>query len=70
MHNVSKYANSTSGIKGVYWAERLNKTSPWLVQVRAHGKLHYVGYFKTKEEAASARREAALRLHGEFVRHD
>lgn len=67
--NMRKSQKSVSGIKGVYWAERINKTAPWLVQIRANGKLHYIGYFKTKEEAEQARREAADRLHGEFACH-
>lgn len=70
MQNISKFKANTSGIKGVYWAGTINKTAPWLVQIRAYGKLHYVGYFATKEEAAKARIVAADKLHGKFARHD
>jgi hypothetical protein len=35
--------------------------------IRVDNKYHHLGYFLTKEQAAAAYREAALRLHGEFV---
>lgn len=70
MQNITKFKSNTSGVKGVYWAGGINKSAPWLVQVRAYGKLHYVGYFFTKEEAAEARIKAADKLHGTFARHD
>ena len=34
-----------------------------------HGQRYSLGYFATLEDAATARREAAERLHGEFARH-
>jgi hypothetical protein len=38
-------------------------------RVVVDGKSHYLGYFKTIEEAAGARRDAAGMPPGEFVRH-
>ena len=40
--------NSTSGIRGVYWAKDHGK---WRAQARLNGKQHYLGYFATLAEA-------------------
>jgi hypothetical protein len=63
--NSGKRKNNTTGIKGV---------GRWKGYYRARimfdGKDISLGYFKTLEEAAKARFEAASRLHGEFARHE
>ena len=60
---------NTSGIKGVFkHAKRYPKT-PFVAYLTVKGRRHHLGYFATEEEAVEARREAAIRLHGEFARH-
>lgn len=57
-------SDSKTGIKGVH----LHKKSGLLqVVVRYNGKRHSVGYYKNKEEAASAYQEAAAKIHGEYA---
>lgn len=57
---------SKTGVKGV----TLNgDRRGYDARIVVNGKLHYLGYFRTIEEAAEARRNAAVALHGEFVRH-
>jgi len=56
---------NTSGYKGVYYHNRpLRKR--WHAQIYADGKNMFLGYFVTKEEAAFAYNEAAIKYHGEF----
>lgn len=47
--------NNKSGIMGVYF---LKKTQKWYSQIRVDGKLNHLGYFKDKEDAVNARRNA------------
>lgn len=56
--------DNTSGVKGV--SRYFNK---WIVYITHNGRRHYLGLFKTLEEAAAARKNAANSLHGEFARH-
>lgn len=63
--NSRKSKRNTSGFKGVSLAHN----QKWRAYVSAKGKTHWLGYFKTKEEAFAARIVAASRLHGEFARH-
>lgn len=39
-------------------------------RIRMNGKTHYLGYFRTIQDAAEARSKAAVRLHGRFARHE
>lgn len=57
----NKYIRNTSGFKGVRWCKANQK---WDARIAINGKSRYLGYFLTKEQAAAAYREAALRLHG------
>lgn len=61
--NKSNQKNNTSGYKGVSWHAR-NKR--WRASISLNNKPVNIGCFKTKEEAARAYNEAAIRLHGEF----
>lgn len=63
--NRPKQKNNTSGHKGVFWKKDSNF---WLVQIKARGKLHYIGIYKQKEDAIAAYAKAAKRFHGEFAR--
>lgn len=58
-------ANNTSGFKGACRGEGRKK---WQANIRADGKLHYLGSFDTPEAAHAAYCEASKRLHGEFSR--
>lgn len=64
-HNISKYANNTSGSKGVTWDKR---TSKWSVRITASNVVHWLGRFSRIEDAEIAYATAARRLHGEFAR--
>jgi len=63
--NCKKYSNNTSGYKGVTWYKPLNK---WKAQIGFQGKVYHIGYFNILEDAAHARDDKALELHGEFAR--
>jgi hypothetical protein len=63
--NTGPYRNNLSGIKGVSWRPR---DSRWQAEIRVNGRRHYLGYFKTSEEASAAYAAAAAAMHGEFAR--
>lgn len=66
--NRGMQANNTSGYKGVCFDAYGLRIKRWMASIY-DGKYHiYLGRFATREEAAAAYREAALRLHGEFSR--
>ena len=54
--------------KGVTWRDR--KERPWQAKIRINGERIHLGSFADMEEAAQAYRDAALKYHGEFARHD
>jgi HNH endonuclease len=62
--NSRMQSNNQTGVKGVTRRKR-----GFEAHIMRHGKWHYIGCFPTLEAAATARREAAERLHGKFVRH-
>jgi hypothetical protein len=64
--NSGARKNNTTGIKGV---GRFGN-GRFRARVTSGGKDVHLGYFATLAEAAKTRREAAERLHGEFVRHE
>lgn len=55
--------NNTTGYKGVY-----PYRSGWRAKISHQNKRYHLGNFLSKEAAALAYNEAALRLHGEFSR--
>ncbi len=58
-------ATAQSGFKGV---RKHTKSDRWIAEVGHGGKTHYIGCFKTVEDALAARIIAAERLQGEFAR--
>ncbi len=54
---------SNSGHKGIH----LTKNGTYQTKVQKDGVVHYLGTFKTVKEAKNARKEAVMRLHGEFA---
>jgi hypothetical protein len=63
--NARLAKNNTSGFKGVTWDK---KAEWWMAQIHYEKSPHFLGYFKTPEQAHDAYREAAIRLRGEFAR--
>lgn len=63
--NLGLSVRSKTGIKGVHWV-----TSKRLFGciITSNYKRHFLGYFKTKEEASLAYNQASQRLHGDFRR--
>lgn len=57
--------NKSSGIKGVTWSHKRRK---WLAQIGKDGKHYNLGAYSSIEEAATAYKDAADRLHGAFGR--
>lgn len=66
MINRRLHRNNTSGCKGVHWHKRDKK---WSAQISKDKRRINLGYFETREDAQSARKEAAERLHGGYVRY-
>jgi hypothetical protein len=58
-------SRNTSGYKGVSLEK---STGKWKASIRIEGDRKYLGCFKTKEAAAFAYNEAALKYHKEFSR--
>lgn len=59
--------NGTSKYIGVT-TSRSSLNKRWIAQIIDNGVNHYLGYFKSEEEAAKAYNEAAKKYHGEFAR--
>ena len=62
-HKYKYPPNTKSGMKGVYYMKNLEK-KPWKAYITHHGEVVTIGYFATKEEAAQAYNEYALRIYG------
>ncbi len=64
--NGSLRSDNTSGVKGVCWN---NARKRWYVAIAVNSKKHYVGLYKTIEEATLAAHTARSTLHKEFANH-
>ena len=67
MHNSRLRCDNTSGYKGVYYNKARGR---WMGRIKVSGKIHYLGYFDTVEEARSAYQAAAEKHFGEFARSE
>lgn len=56
-------SNNTSGVTGVYWVKSRNE---WLAIITKDNKTHNLGYYKNKEDAIKARKEAEEKYFGEY----
>ena len=63
--NSKTQKDTITGIKGVC----IQKNGRFHAYITKNRRRHALGAFDTLEEAATARREAAERLHGTFARH-
>lgn len=66
MRNRPKPKSNTSGYKGVSRSRRTVK--PWKAEIHLGEKTIHIGTFETREFAAKAYDNAAIKLHGEFAR--
>lgn len=65
LRNSRLSCRNTSGVKGVCWDKGHKK---WAAFISVSGKVHRLGRFSDKGDAARAYAEASRRLHGEFGR--
>lgn len=63
--NRGKTSQNTSGFKGVTWNKERKK---WLARIYAGENFIFLGWHLSKEAAAKAYDNAALKYHGEFSR--
>lgn len=64
--NMARTSRNTSGEKGVDFFKQYGK---WRAQVKANGRVHFLGHFENKDEAIETVRCARARLHREFARN-
>ena len=63
--NKPRQRNNTSGFVGVSFDPQRKM---WRARVNLHRKMHDIGFFPTAEQAATARKDAVKRIHGEFAK--
>ena len=63
--NTFHNKRNTSGYKGAFFHK---VTGKWAASIRIFGKTRNLGFFNTKEDAASAYNQAAEKYFGEFAR--
>jgi len=63
--NQRRSRRNTSGVTGVFWSANANA---WCAQIKAHGVVHHLGYFKSLAKAASERKRAEA-AHGFHPNH-
>jgi len=62
--NMKLYNSNTSGYRGVYYDNRVNK---WYSHIQVNGVALHIGMYFTKEDAAMAYNDAAIKHHGDFA---
>lgn len=55
LRNQKSRKTNTSGVTGVSWCQHKKR---WLARIRAEGRNKFLGYFKSLDEAKSARKSA------------
>ena len=65
--NSKMKANNTSGVKGVTWNK---EKSIWKAYIKNEGKQLHLGYFHSLEEAEAVVKDARVKYHGEYSRHE
>ena len=63
-HNQGLNKRNTTGYKGVCFYKKSGK---YRAQIKHQMARHFLGEFRTPEEAAHAYNKAAIRLHGDFA---
>jgi hypothetical protein len=61
--NVSRRSTNTSGFKGVF-----KISNRWIAKIMHSGKTHYLGIFKSPEDAASEYDRAAVNFFGRYAK--
>jgi len=64
LRNVGPHKTNKSGYKGVSWKKDVSK---WIAQIRANGKVRYLGMFDDPKEAHAAYVEAAKKYSGDYA---
>lgn len=64
--NSRRKSQTITGIKGVTYDKR---SGYFHARVGMNYKMHYLGIYKTAEEAADVVRRERIRMHGEYARH-
>lgn len=65
--NKKVQSNNRSGLKGAFY-HACRKGKKWRSQIKVDGRLIFLGYFNTAEEAHEAYGRAAIQHFGEFAR--
>jgi len=62
-HNIFANKSNTTGTRGTFWIESRQK---YEARISFHGKVFFLGRFKTLDQAVAARCAKELELYGEF----
>lgn len=63
-HQLHLRRDNTSGITGVRFCKKVHR---WRAEIGVSGRMLWLGYFDSIEEAAIVRRNAAAKYHGDFM---
>lgn len=62
--NRAVFKRSATGLKGVCFAKKCGR---FQTQIRVNGKMKWLGYYDTAQEAAEVYRAEAARIYGDFA---